>query len=46
MILLNLTAVQNSNSPKVEVAITENVKVEIIRSTGIQGLVTINETKK
>ena len=34
------------DNEKVEVAITENVKVEIIRSTGIQGLVTINETKK
>ncbi len=34
------------DNEKVEVAITENVKVEIIRSTGIQGLVTNNETKK
>ena len=34
------------DSEKVEVAITENVKVEIIRSTGIQGLVNKTETKK
>ena len=34
------------DNEKVEVAITENVKVEIIRSTGIQGLVNKNETKK
>tara|TARA_B100000965_G_scaffold396158_1_gene410669 strand:+ start:408 stop:698 length:291 start_codon:yes stop_codon:yes gene_type:complete len=34
------------DNEKVEVAITESVKVEIIRSTGIQGLVTNNETKK
>ena len=34
------------DNEKVEVAITENVKVEVIRSTGIQGLVTTNETKK
>ena len=33
------------DNEKVEVAITENVKVEIIRSTGIQGLVNKNETK-
>ena len=34
------------DSEKVEVAITENVKVEVVRSTGIQGLVANNETKK
>ena len=34
------------DNEKVEVAITENVKVEIIRSTGIQGLVNKNEIKK
>ena len=34
------------DNEKVEVAITENVKVEVIRTTGIQGLVTTNETKK
>ena len=34
------------DNEKVEVAITENVKVEIIRSTGIQGLVNKTETKK
>ena len=34
------------DNEKVEVTISENVKVEIVRSTGIQGLVTNNETKK
>ena len=34
------------DSEQVEVAITENVKVEVVRSTGIQGLVANNETKK
>tara|TARA_Y100000590_G_scaffold2327_2_gene3027 strand:- start:767 stop:1057 length:291 start_codon:yes stop_codon:yes gene_type:complete len=34
------------DNDKVEVAIAENVKVEVVRSTGIQGLVTNNETKK
>ena len=34
------------DNEKVEVSIAENVKVEVVRSTGIQGLVTNNETKK
>ena len=35
------------NAEKVEVEIADNVKVEIIKSTGIQSLVTANqETKK
>ena len=34
------------DNEKVEVAISENVKVEIIRSTGISGLVTNSETNK
>ena len=31
---------------KVEVEIAENVKVEIVRATGIQGLLNTQETKK
>ena len=35
------------DNEKVEVQISENVNVEIVRSTGIQGLITTNsETKK
>ena len=34
------------DNEKVEVMISENVKVEIVRSTGIQGLVTKAEPKK
>jgi preprotein translocase subunit YajC len=34
------------DNEKVEVKISENVNVEIIRSTGIQGLVNSPETKK
>ena len=34
------------DNEKVEVKISENVNVEIIRSTGIQGLVNSQETKK
>ena len=34
------------DNDKVEVQISENVVVEIIRSTGIQGLVSNTETKK
>ena len=34
------------DNDKVEVAISENVKVEIIKSTGIQALVSNTETKK
>ncbi len=34
------------DNEKVEVQISENVKVEIIRSTGIQGLLNIQEPKK
>ena len=34
------------DNEKVEVAISENVKVEVIRSTGIQALVSNTETKK
>ena len=34
------------DNEKVEVMISENVKVEIVRSTGIQGLVTKAEAKK
>ena len=34
------------DNEKVEVQISENVNVEIIRSTGIQGLVNTVETKK
>ena len=34
------------DNDKVEVAISENVKVEIIKSTGIQALVSNIETKK
>ena len=34
------------DNDKVEVAISENVKVEIIKSTGIQALVNNTETKK
>ena len=34
------------DNEKVEVIIADNVSVEIVRSTGIQGLVTNNETKK
>ncbi len=34
------------DNEKVEVNISENVNVEIIRSTGIQGLVNSPETKK
>ena len=34
------------DSDKVEVLISENVKVEVIKSTGIQALVNNTETKK
>ena len=34
------------DNDKVEVVISENVKVEIIKSTGIQALVSNTETKK
>ena len=34
------------DNEKVEVAISENVKVEVIKSTGIQALVSNTETKK
>ncbi len=34
------------DNEKVEIKISENVNVEIIRSTGIQGLATPAETKK
>ncbi len=34
------------DNDKVEVAISENVKVEVIKSTGIQALVSNTETKK
>ena len=34
------------DNDKVEVLISENVKVEIIKSTGIQALVNSTETKK
>jgi len=34
------------DNEKVEVVISENVKVEIIKSTGIQALVSNTETKK
>tara|TARA_B100000700_G_scaffold291764_1_gene351068 strand:- start:1740 stop:2027 length:288 start_codon:yes stop_codon:yes gene_type:complete len=34
------------DNDKVEVTISENVKVEIIKSTGIQALVSNTETKK
>ena len=34
------------DSEKVEVEIADSVKVEIVRSTGIQGLLTNQETKK
>ena len=34
------------DNEKVEVMISDNVKVEIVRSTGIQGLVSNTETKK
>jgi preprotein translocase subunit YajC len=34
------------DNDKVEVVIAENVKVEIIRSTGIQGLLNSTEVKK
>ena len=34
------------DSEKVEVEIADNVKVEIVRSTGIQGLLTNQEIKK
>ena len=34
------------DNDKVEVAISENVKVEVVRSTGIQSLVSNTETKK
>ena len=34
------------DNDKVEVAISENVKVEVIKSTGIQSLVNNNEIKK
>ena len=34
------------DNDKVEVSISENVKVEIIKSTGIQALVSNTETKK
>ena len=34
------------DNDKVEVAISENVKVEVVRSTGIQALVSNTEAKK
>ena len=34
------------DNDKVEVTISENVKVEVIKSTGIQALVSNTETKK
>ena len=34
------------DNEKVEVKISENVNVEIVRSTGIQGLITTPDTKK
>ena len=34
------------DNDKVEVSISENVKVEIVKSTGIQALVSNTETKK
>ena len=34
------------DNDKVEVVISENVKVEVIKSTGIQSLVSNTETKK
>ena len=34
------------DNDKVEVEITENVKVEVVKSTGIQSLVSNTETKK
>tara|TARA_Y100001960_G_scaffold135137_1_gene143385 strand:- start:3141 stop:3428 length:288 start_codon:yes stop_codon:yes gene_type:complete len=34
------------DNDKVEVSISENVKVEVIKSTGIQALVSNTETKK
>jgi len=34
------------DNEKVEVSISENVNVEIVRSTGIQGLITNTEQKK
>ena len=34
------------DNEKVEVQISENVNVEIVRSTGIQGLITTPDTKK
>ena len=34
------------DNDKVEVAISENVKVEVVKSTGIQALVSNTETKK
>ena len=34
------------DNDKVEVEIAENVKVEIVKSTGIQGLLTSQEVKK
>ena len=34
------------DNEKVEVMISDNVKVEIVRSTGIQGLINNTETKK
>ena len=34
------------DSDKVEVLISENVKVEVVKSTGIQALVNNNENKK
>ena len=34
------------DNDKVEVEISENVKVEVIRQTGIQGLLNVTEVKK
>ena len=34
------------DNEKVEVEIADNVKVEIVRATGIQGLITTQEVKK
>ena len=34
------------DNEKIEVEISENVKVEVIRQTGIQGLVNTTEVKK
>ena len=40
------TVVRIIDNDKVEVEIAENVKVEIVRATGIQGLLNTEEVKK